>query len=72
MRTERNNTAQRANQKKPGGLYENDKPRKTVHRCGSAVYAAHGVKRSGPKRHEPAYFNQHQRDPLHARICLQV
>src|ERR1041384_7576656 len=58
--------------KKPGGLYENDKPRKTSHHCRSAVHAAHGLKRSGAKCQHSAYFIQHQRDPLHARTCLQV
>jgi hypothetical protein len=58
--------------KKPGGLYENDKPRETLYRRRPVVHAAHGVERSGAKRQHSAYFNQHQRDPLHARICLQV
>jgi len=56
--------------KKPGGIYENDKPRENLHRCRPALHAAYGVKRSGAN--EPAHFNQHQRDPLHARTCLPV
>ena len=57
---------------KPGELYENDKPREALHRCGPAVYAAHGIERSGAKHPESAYFIQQVRDPLHARTCLSV
>jgi hypothetical protein len=57
---------------KRGGLYENAKLQQALHRRRSTMHADHGVKCSGAKRRESAYFIQHQRDPLHAWFCLQM
>ena len=58
--------------KKPGGLYENDKPRKTLHRRSTTVYPTHRIKRSGGTCQKANSFIPQLRDHLHARTCLSV
>lgn len=58
--------------KKPGGLYENDKPRKTLHRRRTTVHPTHRIERSGGTRQKADSFIPQLRDSLHARTCLQM
>ena len=58
--------------KKPGGLYENDKPRKTLHRRSTTVHPTHRIKRSGGTCQKANSFIPQLRDHLHARTCLSV
>jgi len=58
--------------KKPGGLYENDKPRKTLDRRSTTVHPNDRIERSGGTRQEADYFIPQLRDHLHARTCLSV